>query len=168
MIIREATARDATQISSIIARSWRSAYQDLIDPVYLSRLPEEYWLPSVRSWLESGRMYGLMAETDAGAVGCIIFGRGRDDAYADWGEIVSLYILPEYMSRGIGSKLLRKALASLRDDGFSRVYLWMIEGNNHAQAFYYKHGFVAAGNTVEYKIGSRPVADIRLVMGEPS
>ena len=97
MYIREATAEDALLISRIIASSWQGAYQELIDPVYLSRLPDEYWLPSMRTWLDSGRMYGFIAEENGQPAGCIVYGRGRDEDYADWGEIVSLYVLPGMM-----------------------------------------------------------------------
>ena len=62
MHLREATAQDAQLISRMIAASWRGAYQDILDPVYLTRLPEDYWLPTMRTWLESERMYGLIAE----------------------------------------------------------------------------------------------------------
>ena len=41
MHIREAAAQDAPLISQMIAGSWRGAYQDILDPTYLSRLPEE-------------------------------------------------------------------------------------------------------------------------------
>ena len=78
MDIREATAQDALLISRIIARSWRGAYQGLIDPVYLSRLPEEYWLPAMRGWLASGRLYGYIAEECGAPVGCIIYGPQHD------------------------------------------------------------------------------------------
>ena len=74
MLIREATADDALLISQIIASSWHNAYQELIDPVYLSRLPEEYWMPSMRTWLDSGRMYGCIAESHGKPVGSVIYG----------------------------------------------------------------------------------------------
>jgi len=164
MHIREATPQDALCISHIIARSWRGAYQTLIDPVYLRRLPEEYWLPSTRSWLESGRMYGYIAEADGIPAGCIICGRGRDDDHADWGEIASLYVLPEKMGSGIGSTLLHTALAALRADGYQRVYLWCIDGNHRAEAFYRRHGFRQTNDRVEYRIGSGNVTDIRFVL----
>ena len=163
MHIREATAEDAALISRIIARSWCGAYQELIDPVYLSRLPEEYWLPSMRSWLASGRMYGFIAEQDERPAGCVICGRGRDEDHADWGEIVSLYILPEVMGQGVGSALLTEALTALREDGYDRVYLWAIEGNKRALRFYRKHGFMLTSDRVHYKIGSGDVADVRLI-----
>lgn len=163
MHIREATADDALLISQIIAGSWRNAYQELIDPVYLSRLPEEYWMPSMRTWLDSGRMYGCIAESHGKPVGSVIYGRGRDESHADWGEIVSLYLLPEAMRQGIGHALLTAALDALHADGYDRVYLWCIEGNTHADHFYQQHGFRRDGGRVQYKIGSGAVADIRFI-----
>ena len=166
MYIREATAQDALLISRIIARSWRGAYQELIDPVYLSRLPEEYWLPAMRSWLASGRLYGYVAETGGEPVGCVIYGRGRDEDHADWGEIVSLYVLPESMGAGVGSSLLNAAMEALRTEGYDRVYLWCIAGNGRAEAFYQHHGFRPTEDRVEYRIGSGDVTDIRFVWEE--
>ena len=163
MDIREATTADAALISRIIATSWRSAYQWLIDPIYLSRLPEEYWLPSMRTWLESGRMYGYIAEIDNQAVGCVIYGRGRDEDHADWGEIVSLYLLPVVEGQGVGHALLTAALDALHADGYNQVYLWCIEGNAHAEQFYQQHGFTRDDGCVRYKIGSGEVTDIRFV-----
>ena len=161
--IREATAGDAALISSIIAASWRGAYQTLIDSVYLARLPEEYWLPSMRSWLDSGRMYGLIAERTGQPVGCIVFGRGRDEDHADWGEIVSLYLLPDVMGQGVGSSLLQAALQALAEDGYPRVYLWSFQGNERAERFYQRHGFLLTSDRVNYKIGSTDVTDVRLI-----
>jgi ribosomal protein S18 acetylase RimI-like enzyme len=164
MHLREAMARDALLISQIIARSWRGAYGTLIDPVYLSRLPEEYWLPSMRAWLESGRMYGFIAVENDTPVGCVICGRGRDEDHADWGEIVSLYVLPDRMGSGIGSSLLRTALDALQADGYDQVYLWCIDGNQQADRFYQHHGFIPTADRVDYRIGSSTVTDIRYIL----
>ena len=164
MHIREADMQDAEMISRIIARSWRGAYQGLIDPVYLNRLPEEYWLPAMRSWLSSGRMYGFIAEADGSPLGSVIFGRGRDEDHADWGEIVSLYVLPEAMGRGVGSALLKEALAALSEDGYDRAYLWAIQDNERADAFYRKHGFIPTEDRIQYKIGSWDMTDIRYIL----
>lgn len=159
--LREATAADAAVISRIIATSWRSAYQGMIDDAYLARLPEEYWLPSMRAWLDSGRMYGLIAEENGFPVGSVIFGRGRDAGFDSCGEIVSLYVLPEVMGKGIGSALLTAAIQALREDGYAQVYLWAIQGNERAGRFYIKHGFRRTEDRIQYRIGSQDVADIR-------
>ena len=166
MYIREATAEDALLISRIIAHCWRSAYQALIDPVYLSRLPEEYWLPTMRSWLASGRMYGFIAEVDGKPVGSVICGRGRDEAFAGQGEIASLYVLPDSMHRGVGSALLHAALDALKADGYPQVYLWCIHGNHQADRFYRRHGFIPTADRVDYRIGSGRVTDLRYIREE--
>lgn len=166
MHIREAAAQDALAISRIIARSWRGAYQALIDPTYLARLPEEYWLPAMRGWLASGRMYGFIAEAEGEPVGCVICGRGRDADHADWGEVASLYVLPEVMGRGAGTALLEAALTSLHADGYDRIYLWCIAGNERADRFYRRRGFVPTAERVDYRIGSGKVADIRYILEE--
>lgn len=167
MHIREATAQDALLISQLIAASWRGAYQDILDPLYLNRLPEEYWLPSMRSWLGSGRMYGFIAEEDGTPLGCVIWGRGRDEDHSDWGEIVSLYVLPEKMNRGAGSRLLEAALDALHAEGFERVYLWAIAEYTHGLRFYQRHGFHATGKRIAYKLGASAVTDVRLIKEEP-
>ena len=164
MHLREATAQDAQLISRMIAASWRGAYQDILDPVYLTRLPEDYWLPTMRTWLESGRMYAYIAEKNGVPAGCVVYGRGRDEDHADWGEIVSLYVLPEQMHQGVGSSLLEAALSSLRTDGYDRVYLWAISEYTSGLRFYQQHGFRATGERVAYKLGISDVNDVRLIL----
>ncbi|MBQ2954746.1 MAG: GNAT family N-acetyltransferase [Clostridia bacterium] len=161
---RDATAEDAGLISHIFCTSWRKTYRGLIPEDYLIRLPDAYWVPSLRSWLESGQLYGLIAMEDKRPVGCVIYGRGRDAEYADWGEIVSLYMLPDCMRRGVGGALLNEALRLLRADGFDRCYLWAIEGNAIADGFYRKHGFSCTGERIPYRIGGKDVADLRYTL----
>lgn len=161
---REATAADAGLISHIHATSWRKDYRALIAGDYLDRLPDQYWVPSVQAWLSSGQVYGLLILEDGRPVGACLYGRGRDEAYADWGEIISLYILPDETRHGSGSQLLHEALRRLGADGYDRFYLWMIEGNVAADAFYRKHGFLPTDEHVCYQIGGEPVVDRRYVL----
>ena len=165
LTFRDATAEDAGLISHIFSTSWRKTYRGIIPEDYLRRLPDDYWVPSMRSWLGSGQLYGLIALEDKRPVGCVIYGRGRDADHADWGEIVSLYTLPECMRRGVGGALLNEALRLLREDGHERVYLWAIEGNAIADAFYRKHGFRCTQDRVPYRIGGADVADLRYTLG---
>lgn len=161
--IREATAADAGLISHIHATSWRKGYRGLISADYLDRLPDNYWVPSVQAWLSSGQLYGLLILEDGKPVGACLYGRGRDEAYADWGEIVSLYLLPEATRRGLGGQLLEEALRLMREDGYERFYLWAIEGNAAAEAFYRKHGFRPTEEQVCYQIGGQDVVDVRYI-----
>ena len=165
-LFREATTQDAGLISHIYATSWRRAYRGLIAQHYLDRLPEDYWVPSIRSWLESGRLEGLLVYDDRQPVGCAIYGRGRDEDHGSWGEIVSIYLLPEFTRRGLGSALLEECLRRLREEGYTRFYLWAIDGNAPADAFYRRHGFHVTGDHIAYAIGGQSVRDLRYVRVE--
>lgn len=163
LTFRDASAEDAGLISYIYATSWRKTYRGLIADDYLRRLPNEYWVPSVRSWLSSGQLYGMIACENGRPVGCAIYGRGRDDGYGDWCEIVSLYLLPECMRRGVGGALLEEVQRVMREDGYTRFYLWAIEGNQIADGFYRKHGFIRTTDRIPYRIGGEEVADVRYI-----
>ncbi|MBQ7850562.1 MAG: GNAT family N-acetyltransferase [Clostridia bacterium] len=160
LTFRDAAAEDAGLISRINAASWRTCYRGLISDDYLSRLPDEYWTPSVRAWLGSGQMSGTIALRDGVPVGAVLFGRGRDERYGSYGEVVSLYVLPDHTRSGVGSLLLTEALRSLKEDGYDRFYLWAIDGNAPADKFYRKHGFRRTEDRVPYRIGGQDVTDI--------
>ena len=123
-------------------------------------------MPSVRAWLGSGRLNGLLIYQDEKPVGCCIYGRGRDEDHSNWGEIVSLYMLPEAARQGLGSMLLEHALDDMRSEGYTRFYLWAIRGNQAADAFYRRHGFRVTTDHVDFQIGGEPATDLRYVRVE--
>lgn len=166
MIIRDADSRDAALISHIHCTSWRKAYQGLVPQHYLDRLPDEHWIPSVRAWLDSGRFQCLMVYEDKKPLGVCIFGRGRDEDHADWGEIVSLYLLPEATRQGYGSAVLRASLARMREDGFSRFYVWTLEGNLPADRFYRREGFYPTSDQDTFPLGGESIRERRYVRVE--
>lgn len=163
---RMATAADAGLISHIYASSWRKSYRGLINQDYLDRLPDDYWVPSIRSWLSSGRLDALMVYEDKQPIGCACYGRGRDEDHGTWGEIVSIYLAPDWMGQGYGGQLLEETLNKLRKQGFQRFYLWMLQGNQRAARFYARHGFKVTSDTVAYKIGGQDIQDVRYVRVE--
>ncbi len=165
---QEATAKDAPLISHVFAASWRIAYRGIINDHYLDRLPDEYWVPTLRAWLESGRLNGLLLLSEGQVAGCAVYGRGRDEDHGDWGEIVSFYMLPEKTRRGYGTALLTEVMRRLRAEGYTRFYLWAIDGNQAADSFYRRCGFHPTGDKVQYSIGSTQVQDVRYVLVDRS
>ena len=71
----------------------------------------------------------LVAEVDGEVVG---FGCRRND------ELLGLYVHPTATERGVGSALLEKLLACIRDEGFLCV---RAESSLGAQGFYERRGF---------------------------
>ncbi len=56
----------------------------------------------------------------------------------DW--VAQLYVAPEHLRRGHGSRLIRQAQATRRE-----LALWTFEANTVARAFYEMHGFRPSG-----------------------
>ena len=46
---------------------------------------------------------------------------------------------------GYGRRLLNKCMEELKQYGFSKVLLWVLEDNHRARKFYEKNGFVYSG-----------------------
>ncbi|MBQ8654967.1 MAG: GNAT family N-acetyltransferase [Clostridia bacterium] len=160
---REGDSRDAALISHINATSWRKAYRGIIPQHYLDRLPDEYWVPSVRAWLDSGRFSALIVLEDKKPQGACIYGRSRDESLAGWGEIVSLYLLPEARRRGLGSRLLEEAVSRLQADGYARLFVWSFEKNLPADAFYRRHGFFPSTDRESVPLGGAVIHERRYV-----
>lgn len=73
-------------------------------------------------------------------------------------------------SRLDGPRLWRTALEEtlnkLREQGFQRFYLWMLQGNQRCRRFYARHGFKVTSDTIAYKIGGQDIQDVRYVRVE--
>jgi len=64
-------------------------------------------------------------------------------------------VAPEYQGQGIGSRLLKEAVAFCRVAHFRRVYLWTFAGLDAARHLYEKYGFVLGKETEGKQWGVR-------------
>lgn len=69
------------------------------------------------------------------------FCKSKFQQYPDSGEVISIYFLPDYMGKGYGGKLLDVVMKELKKQGFTEVFLWVMEENSRARAFYENYGF---------------------------
>ena len=83
--------------------------------------------------------------------------------FPDYGELVSLYLLPEYMGRGMGSVLLDASLKALSDAGFTNVLLWVLEDNLRAHKFYERSGFINSGEAIDDEIDGKPLRELAYI-----
>lgn len=159
MEIRQMKAGEADDISRIYASSWRCAYRGIVPQAYLDRLSELRWSALLAEnpsksfvLLEAGKFVGTSSVSPA-----------RDEKLSGWGEIISLYLLPEYFGKGYGKALFQHSVRELNRRGFENIYLWTLEGNRRARAFYEKHGFAPDGGTISCEIGGKALAEVRYV-----
>lgn len=166
MQIRLAGPRDdAFRLSRLYAQSWKWAYRSILPQAYLDAIPEDRWA----FVLHAGPGRSLLAVEGDEYVGTVSFGRSRDLAEDSglWGEVYSVYLLPSYARRGIGSRLLRKAVGQLHKEGYAGVYLWVLEENLRARRFYEKNGFVCSDGRKEAEIGGRRLWKLRYERTDP-
>ncbi len=162
MEIRYIRQNDAlSEISSIYEKSWKSAYRGIIPQDYLDSIPKGRWADSITK----AGMHSLVMTDGGKMIGTASFCRSRWEQYSDFGEIVSIYFLPEYIGRGYGALLLQHCTEELNRLGFRRLLLWVLEDNTRARIFYEKNGFICSGEYLNDEIGGKPLREVMYTRG---
>ena len=84
---------DRMAISRVYEESWRHAYQGVIPQTYLDAIPTGYWASAIDM---PGRETLLLLDKE-NIVGVCSFGPSRFKKLVNWGEIFSIYLLPQNM-----------------------------------------------------------------------
>ena len=158
MEIRYMTPEDDRKaVSRIYEESWRYAYRGIIPQDYLDAIPEGKWIRT----LDIPGWDNLICEENGQFIGTGTISRSRWDWYPDAGEVISIYLLPEYIGKGYGRKLMTALTDELEKRGYQEIFLWVLEENSRARAFYEKQGFVRTEDTMEGVIGGKTLREIR-------
>lgn len=152
MTVRIAPARveDAEALTDLHLDVWEEAYADLMPAsVFTGRRTRR--AERVESWrtiFESGSSANLLAWSGDDLVGFSSTGSGRD---TDDGlpplELMALYVRATSYDTGVGFALLQEAI------GDADAYLWVLDGNERAIAFYERQGFRFDGTTKPEDVG---------------
>jgi RimJ/RimL family protein N-acetyltransferase len=144
VVIRPATPSDADATARIHVDSWAAAYT-LPGPTLEQRLEHHRLSPPT-----------FVADVEGEIVGFVAVGRSRDpDAE---GELYTIYVGPTHWGTGVGRRLIRAGEERMRELGYRRVVLWMLDGNSRAQRFYESAGWALDGErrTIEFVGQSMP------------
>ena len=106
----------------------------MIPQEYLDTIPTGRWANSIGI----AGMNDLILIEKEKIIGTASFCKSRWEKYSNYGEIVSIYFLPDYIGKGCGRLLLNKCMEELRQCGFSKVFLWVLEDYHWARKFYEK------------------------------
>jgi GNAT superfamily N-acetyltransferase len=138
LIIRPATVVDTRAIAEVHVASWRAAYRGIVADGVLDKLDVERRAGRWRVWV--GTATTFVAEDDGRLTGFVYTTR-------DSNEIGALYVVPDRLREGIGSRLLAAAHEALAAAGHTEATLWVFEANTGARAFYAAHGYTPDGAT---------------------
>lgn len=147
---------DLFEISNVYECSWKQAYKNIIPQSYLDSIPGGRWADSIKK----AERENLVLLENGKIIGTAGFGSSRWEKYSGFGEIVSIYLLPEYMGRGYGTALLKKCISELESRGFEGILLWVLEENFRARRFYESRGFVCSGEYMCDSIGGRELREV--------
>ena len=159
MEIRPMAADDVEEVSRLYVRSWQAGYKGLLPQFYLDLLSPERWQTAFTG------QPGSFVLTEGGVIAGHSNARpAADEKMPGWGEVHTLYVLPEFWGRGFGTALLDNSVQWLRTQGFDRIYLWALDGNVRARRLYEKYGFTATTDALLCQVGNAEVTDIRYVL----
>ncbi len=152
-------ADDRMMISKVYEESWKSAYKGIIPQDYLDSIPQGSWAPNIDnpSWTT------LVCTDNGKIVGTSSFCESRLEQFQGWGEIISIYLLPNYIGKGYGKMLMEATLSELKTQGYENVFLWVLEDNMRAKGFYEHYGFLPTDNFLENPIGGKSLREVRYV-----
>ena len=161
MDIRHITENDDySAIRSIYEQSWKYAYKGIIPQDYLDNIPKTKWGGNI---LKNGRTE-IGAFIDGKIVGTASFCPSRWEKFNSCGEVVTIYLLPEYMGKGIGTMLMNACVQELQLLGFTTIILWVLEDNYRARHFYEKYGYICTGDYKDDVIGGKELREVMYIL----
>ena len=151
------------EISRIYEESWKCAYKGIIPQSYLDSIPEGRWAEK----LDNPEWNTLVCTVDGKIIGTSSFCKSRFRQYEGFGEIISIYFLPEYIGKGYGAKLLEYAVSELEKLGYNKIFLWVLEDNTRAVNFYERFGFIRTTDILNDNIGGKSLNEICYIYRSP-
>ncbi len=151
--IRPARANDVSKLSSFFAEAWKEAgpgalgFAGATDEAIKEIASEEF----LKRRLATPTIQMTVAEEGRRIIGFSSVRRleGRE------AELSAIVVLESATGRGVGSRLLRKALDGARKRGYLSVLVKTEVANERAISFYRKSGFTESGKAVERVGGTR-------------
>lgn len=162
VILRPLTSADAAELARLHVAVWRATYRGLMSDDALATLDpdrfEQGWRKTFATPMPP-TVIGAFDEASSALVGWICVGAARD---ADAPAEVELWVLnldPAWHGAGVARDLMARGL------GDRPAYLWVVEGNDRAIAFYRKHGFELDGEARLEDEGNRDLRMVRTAVG---
>lgn len=157
MRIRPAISDDIEALADLHLVVWDEVYRDLVPPSVIEerRTKRQTLVDFWRTTIADVASTVLVAQDESQAEddgermeGFILVTPARDDDTPNLPgrEIVALYVREAIYGRGVGCSLLRAALSDA-------AYLWVLNGNSRAIAFYERQGFRFDGATRVEPVG---------------
>lgn len=147
--IRPATPSDAALLAAFAARAFRAAFAADNNPTDLEHyIATSFTTEQIAAEITDPQALFLLANQNEQLLGYtkLQFGNTPASLHAPHPvELVRIYVDPERLARGLGSRLLEANLQAAKERGCETIWLGVWEHNQRAIAFYHKWGFEVIG-----------------------
>lgn len=137
-MIRPADKRDAESIASLYVYNHRTTYKNLLPEEYFEKLTKEYaenkWYTYIAD--ENNRVW--VAENDGLFLG--FAASMPDEELTDVWYLDSLHVCEKARGRGVGTALIRAVGKYAFDNGYEKMSICIVKGNDNAGGLYRKLG----------------------------
>lgn len=157
---RRATLADSSALGQVQVTSWRSAFRGIAPDDYLDhQASAENQAEDWKGILSNDTQIVIIAENDQELMG-YAWSQREEDPHAKWdAELVSMHLLPEFKRQGIGRRLFSTVAAELQKQGCKSIFLWVLEDNHPARAFYESLGG-KLGSKQQINLGGKDLIEV--------
>jgi ribosomal protein S18 acetylase RimI-like enzyme len=164
-VIRRMTEEDFPSAQKILWETWMATYASFIPERDLRSYFESHYADhDFRAMVKNPNTECFFADVRGEPAG---FARTQYSDEERRFYVGSLYVLPGYQGKGVGSALLRKSEERARARSAHEIWLGVMVQNTRALEWYERIGFrfveetpfVMGGTTVVHRIGYRPIPD---------
>lgn len=137
---RALTIDDFEDFRNVALGAWIFTYKDIYTREYIKNFinnnySEEALVQAI-NWSNHNNGFNYLAVADDSAIGFITIGRSDDS----W-KLFRMYLLPEYIGKGIGSHLLQLGEDHIKANKGKKYSLTVHKNNDLGKNFYFKKGF---------------------------
>lgn len=153
--IRYANKEDADTLALINSKSIQEGFKGIISDEFLKekfsfeRLKERF-----NKELDEGNTTNCVIYKDGMPIGIQTFAKDdwmdRDNFEID---IWRIYLLPDYWGKNLGLEFIEWGINELKNKGYKKAALWVLEENMRARKFYEKAGFIHEGEIRIINVG---------------
>lgn len=138
--IRLFEEKDLQAVSEMYVENWKTTYPGLVNQEYLDNMNVPWAMDKWVKFLETEGNGMFIADKEGKLMG---FGAFRpSDHLEDSMFLDALHVSKDARDLGIGSKLIKAIGKKAIEEGFSKMNISIVSGNEHARRLYVNRGVV--------------------------
>lgn len=141
LIIRKVTEADGPPLQTVARIAWKHTYSHIFTEEFIEKFISQAYNPEflLRYLQDPGQSLYVVAVDKGNIIGFAQIGPDWD--FKGEFRLSRIYLLPEFIGKGIGSRLLKRCESYLRSINHTKYGLYVHKDNEIGKSFYFKHDF---------------------------